>query len=94
MFHAALCWPDETNMSLWPHALEHAVLLHNHMPKRDLGLAPIELWTGTKSNYSMITNAQTWGCPGLILNPKLQDGHKIPKWDHRVCTAQFLGYSP
>ena len=28
-----------------------------------------------------------------MLDPRLQDGHKIPKWNKRSRRAQFMGYS-
>ena len=34
-----------------------------------------------------------WGCPVYVLDPRLQDGKKIPKWDPRVRRGQFLGFS-
>jgi len=34
-----------------------------------------------------------WGCPVYVLDPKLQDGQKLPKWDPRVQRGQFLGFS-
>ena len=29
LFHCALCWPEETNLKLWPQAMNYAVHLHN-----------------------------------------------------------------
>ena len=29
-----------------------------------------------------------------VLDPKLQDGHKIPKWNQRARRSQYLGVSP
>ena len=34
-----------------------------------------------------------WGCPCFVLDPKLQDGKKIPKWNNRSHRGQFLGFS-
>ena len=84
MFHSALCWPELTDLKLWPLALKHAEHLHNEMIQMDSGLAPIELWTKSKSSYSAIQNAHTWGCPVFVLDPTLQDGKKIPKWQPRA----------
>ena len=33
------------------------------------------------------------GCPVFVLDPKLQDGKKIPKWNRRSRLGQFLGFS-
>ncbi len=34
-----------------------------------------------------------WGCPAYVLEPKLQNGQKLPKWNRRSHLGQFLGYS-
>ena len=34
-----------------------------------------------------------WGCPTFVLDARLQDGKKIPKWNKRSRLGQFLGYS-
>jgi len=34
-----------------------------------------------------------WGCPVFVLDPCLQDGKKIPKWNCRARLAQFVGFS-
>jgi hypothetical protein len=34
-----------------------------------------------------------WGCPVYVLDPKLQDGKKIPKWNCQAQQGQFLGFS-
>jgi hypothetical protein len=73
-------------------AMSHAVHLWNHTPKQASGLAPIEIFSGSKSDHSHLLNAHPWGCPVYILEPKLRDGHKISKWEPR---GQFMmGISP
>ncbi len=34
-----------------------------------------------------------WGCPVFVLEPLLQDGKKIPKWNRHTRLGQFLGFS-
>ena len=34
-----------------------------------------------------------WGCPAYVLEPKLQNGQKLPKWNRHSRLGQFLGYS-
>ena len=79
MFHAALRWPSKFDKTLWPLAMNYAVYMHNHTPRRLDKYAPIELWTGSKSTYSELVNAHPWGCPTYVLDPRMQDGFKIPK---------------
>ncbi len=94
MIHATLRWPEVSDKELWPMALSYAVYLYNHTPKQDTNFSCMELWTTTKSNHNSMLNAQPWGCPTYVLDPQLQDGHKIPKWQPRSRRGQFMGFSP
>jgi hypothetical protein len=94
MLHVALRWPGYADQDLWPMAMCHAVHLWNHTPKMASGLAPIEIFSESKSDYQHLLNAHPWGCPVYILEPKLRDGHKIPKWEPRSRRGQFMGISP
>ena len=94
MIHAALRWPEQADKKLWPLALQHAVFLYNHTPRQDSGLCPEEIWSGTKNSYSRLLHAHPWGCPVYVLDPRLQDGHKLPKWEPQSRHAQYVGYSP
>ena len=95
MVHAAVHWPNNNadNIRLWPFAVQHAVWLFNRIPNRITGLTPLEAFTKTKSDHTEIRRAHVWGSPAFVLDPCLQDGHKIPKWDKRSRRAQFMGYS-
>ena len=53
----------------------------------------MELFTKTKSDHRELLRAKVWGCPVFVLEPRLQDGHKIPKFDRRARMGQFLGFS-
>ena len=94
MIHAALRWPEESDKSLWPLALDHAVHLHNHTPALSSGISPEEIWTRSSSSHSHLLNSHPWGCPVYVLQPKLQDGMKIPKWEPRSRRGQYMGHSP
>jgi len=95
MLHATLMWPDSANLELWPFAMDHAVYLYNHMPRPDTFKAPIELFSKTAfSDYTHLHRLHVFGCPVYVLDPKLQDEKKLPKWNPRSRRGQFLGYSP
>ena len=81
-------------MRLWPFALTHAAHLWNILPNEKNGLSPTEVFSSTKMDNSTLRSERTWGCPVYVLNPKLQDGKKMPKWDHRTRQGQYLGRSP
>lgn len=94
MMHQLLNWPDQFDPTLWPFALEHAAYLWNNMPKQGSRYTPLELLARTKSGPSPLQQARVWGCPAFVLDPKLQDGHKLPKWKPRSRIGMYLGASP
>jgi len=95
MLHAILHWPETTNLELWPFAMNHAAYLWNKMPQKDTLLSPMEIFAGAKSPSGMLLQrTHVWGCSCYVLDPKLQDGRKIPKWTPRARCGQFLGFSP
>jgi hypothetical protein len=94
MLQHALLWPDRADLKLWPFAMEHAVFLWNHMPKEDGTLSPMEMFTKQKmNNYEHLVRSHVWGCPVHVLDPKLQDGKMLPKWDPRARRGMCLGVS-
>jgi hypothetical protein len=54
-------------------------------------MAPAEIFPGVKHNCGLLFHARVWGCPAYVLDPKLQDGKKLPKWTTRSRRGQFLG---
>ena len=94
MIHQEFLWPEQFDMRLWPFALQHAAYLWNHCPNVDSGVAPLEIYTGSTLDQSILRNEKVWGCPSYVLDPKLQDGKKLPKWDPRTRQGQYLGKSP
>ena len=94
LLHAVIMWPDQADLTLWPFAMEHAIYLWNNMPKKDHRTAPLELFSSNKlSSYDQLRRLHVWGCPVYVLDPKLQDGKKIPKWNPRSRRGQYLGVS-
>ncbi|KAL7463902.1 hypothetical protein ACHAXS_004255, partial [Conticribra weissflogii] len=49
--------------------------------------------TKTKTDHWDLLRTHVWDCLVFVLNPKLQDGKKIPKWNCRLRLGQFLGFS-
>ena len=94
MLHAAHSWPDVASINLWPQAVDYAVWVFNHLPSIDVGISPHELWSRTRFPSNSLTRAHVFGCPVYVLDPRLQDGHKIPKWDPRARLGMFVGFSP
>jgi hypothetical protein len=38
-------------------------------------------------------NVHFWGCPLYVLDPKIQQGQKLPRWEPRSRRGIFLGLS-
>jgi Reverse transcriptase (RNA-dependent DNA polymerase) len=93
MLHMEQHWPDEAAQDLWPFAMDYASWLYNHTPGRESNLAPIEIFTSVKLGCQQIQRAKVFGSPAFVLDPRLQDGRKIPKWDPCSARGQFLGFS-
>ena len=95
LLHATIHWPEQMHLHLWPFAVEHAVWLWNHLPNRRTNIAPLEIFSGiTFSDFHHLQRSHVWGCPVYVLDPKLQDGKKLPKWQAKARRGQFLGISP
>eukprot|EP00804_Cyclotella_cryptica_P021898 CCRYP_000848-RA/>CCRYP_000848-RA protein AED:0.35 eAED:0.26 QI:0/0/0/1/1/1/3/0/651 len=58
------------------------------------GSFPEELFSGIKCSRSNLPRAHVFGCPVYVLDPRLQDGKKIPKWESRARQGIFVGFSP
>ena len=53
----------------------------------------MELLTKTKSNHRDLRRSHVWGCHVYILEAKLQNDQKLPKWNRRSRLGQFIGFS-
>ena len=93
MIHAAIHWPEEYNMNLWPFAMDYAAFLYNHTPTVKSGRAPVEKLCNIELNCKHINRARVWGCPAYVLDARLADGKRIPKWERKARLGQFLGGS-
>ena len=93
LLHSMIHWPAQTSLDLWPFAVEYAVYLWNLIPKHPSSLSPTELFYSVKSDHAELKRAKVWGCPTYVLDPRLQDGKKIPKWEPRSQLGQFVGRS-
>ena len=96
MMHQLLHWPDQFDPRLWAFAFMHAAYIWNNMPKERHGLTPSELFTGMKnsSHDTSLLNLRIWGVPSWVLDPQLQDGHRLPKFSRRSHCGMYLGSSP
>ena len=94
MLHAAIHWSDVTDTRLWPLAVQHAVLLYNQMPNESSGLSPHDIFTKTRWPHSKFQDFHVWGCPVYVLDKKIADRKKLPRWESRSKRQVFVGMSP
>jgi len=93
MVHAAIHWPKESDPGLWPFAMDYSAHLYNNTPNRTSKLSPNKLFARCTQPVSTLDHSRVWGCPAYVLNPNLQDGKELPKWNRRSRAGQFLGFS-
>ena len=93
LLHALIMWLDHTKIDLWPFALSHAAYLRKHITKHDSSLSPLNLFSVWSHPILILHNCKVFGCPVFVLDPRLQDGPKIPKWQPFYHLGQFLGCS-
>ena len=95
LLHFVLHWPQQAQENLWPFAIDYSVHLWNTMPTRDRVVSPMELLSSMAfRNHHHLQRAHVFGCPVFVLDPKLQDSKKIPKWSMRSKRGIYLGVSP
>ena len=93
LLHAAIHWPDQADPQLWPMAVDHAVFLHNHLPNPNTGLSPFLLFTKQQWQHSKYHELHVFGCPVYVLDKKISDGHKLPRWKPRSSRHVYMGFS-
>ena len=81
-------------MRLWAFETEHAGYLWNHLPNANWFITPMEIYTATNQDPSVLRNEKVWECPAYVLDPRLQDGNIILKWEPRKILGQYMGKSP
>ncbi len=92
MLHAKLRWPKAISPDLWPQAIDYVVQNHNVGPGEN-NTSPADIVFRTTTDRKIFADMHVWGSPAYILNPKMQDGHKIPKFEPRSRRGVFLGLS-
>ena len=59
----------------------------------DSRLSPHNLWTRLQCLFSELHDIQVFGCPVYVLDKKLSDGKKIPRWKARTERFMYIGRS-
>ena len=95
MIHSGLHWSSDgsEDLALWSFAVDHAAWVYNRIPQQRSGITPLEFLTGHRSDHRDLRRCHVWGCPVFVLDARLQDNKKLPKWNRRSRMGQFLGFS-
>jgi hypothetical protein len=93
MLHHAIHWPDVSDATLWPYSVAYSVFIHNHVPEIGTGISPHDLLSRTRWPVSGLHHLQVWGAPTYLLDKKMQDGKKLPRWKPRSRRTMFVGLS-
>jgi hypothetical protein len=81
LLHASTLWKSGIDASLWPMAVKYTSYLYN-LPNL-FGICPCDVFTGTTIPRYRLSSIHVWGCPIYVLDPKLQAGEKLPRWQPR-----------
>ena len=74
-------------------AIGYAVWVFNWFPTQNTRVSPDEIRWGTRHQHVEFCHAHVFGCPVFVLEPKLQDGTKIPNFPSGAQLRMFLGFS-
>ena len=92
LLHAMFHWPEVVTSEFWPFPLRLVVDTHNNSPLPN-GLCPIELFANVKRR-THIQDYHTFGCPAYVLDARLCNEGRVPKWNPRARRGIYLGMSP
>ena len=68
MLHSATRWPEVSDPSLWPMAVQYATYLDNKVPDPSTGICPNDLLTKTRWEQRKFHDLHVWGCPLYVLD--------------------------
>ncbi len=92
LLHASAHWKHGIDSTMWPMAVQYATYTYNTLPQLN-GTSPNDIFFGTRVPCHKLCNLHVWGCPVYVLNPSLQAGKKIPRWEPRSKQGVFCGLS-
>jgi hypothetical protein len=94
MLHAAIHWPEMADATLWPLAVDYAVHVFNRVPNPETGLSPLDVFSNTRHPQRRLHDLHVWGSPAYLLDKRIADGKKIPRWQSKSERVIFVGISP
>ena len=90
--YATMNWKDGVPSDLWPMSVEYAVYIYNNLPN-EKGISTTDLFTGFTSPRHKLKDYHVWVAPVYVLDPKLQAGQKLPRWQPRSRRGMFVDFS-
>ena len=91
MMHCSTHWPEMTDATLWPLAVDYAVYIVKRVPDRDTGLSPLDVFTATRQPLRRLHDLHVFGSPAYLLDKKVADGKKLPQFKPRSERVIFVG---
>jgi hypothetical protein len=91
ILHASMHWKDGIDSSLWHMAVNRAIHIYNNTPNK--GATPADIFTGTNVPCRRLLDLHVWGCPVYVLDPQMQQGRKLPRWQPISRRGVNLGLS-
>jgi hypothetical protein len=86
ILHDSVNWKDGIDTSLWPQAVTYA-----NTPKD--GVYPADKFTGSSVPRHQLMDLYVRGFPLYVLDPKIQQGQKIHRWEPQSKREIFMGLS-
>jgi hypothetical protein len=73
-------------------AVTYAVFLHKHMLSLETGIMPIDIFTKSCWQQHKYHNLHVRGCPVYVLDNRISDGSKRPRWKPRSTQQVNIGF--
>ena len=72
-------------------SVRKSVWIHNHLPSRQTGLSPHDLWSKIKHLLCKLHDTNVFGCPVCVLQKCFSDGMSTPRWKRRSRQGVHVG---
>jgi hypothetical protein len=89
ILHAIMHCKDGIDATLRPQAVTYAAQVYTNTPKNRVCLA--DVFTGSTVSGYKLMDENVWGCPLYVLDPKNQQGQKLPRWEPQSRRGILLG---
>ena len=88
LLHTSAHWKHGMDSTMRPMAVQYATYVYNIRPRSN-NISPSHLFYGATVPQHKLQNMHILGYPVYVLNPTLQVGYKIPRWEPRSKRGVF-----